>query len=196
MTRPYPAAPARSILSLPGTSAPVLVKLAAILVGTGLLTASSWIRVPMVPVPITLQILVVLLVGAGLGARLGMLTVVLWIAEGVAGLPVFAGGGFGLATLAGPTGGYILSFAVVAGLVGWCSDEGLLGTSIVWTFALLLLSTIPISVLGWAGLARLIGPESAWAAGVLPFLLGDLLKVTLATAIIEATGRGFKTRFV
>lgn len=188
MTRSSAAASARPSLPSLGANSPALVKVAAVAVGTGVLTASSWVHVPMVPVPITLQVLAVLLIGAAFGAGLAGLTVLAWLAEAALGLPVLAGGGSGFATLLGPTGGYLVGFAVAAGAVGWFTQRGLIGASPVESFALLLLADAVILALGGAWLARFTGLQAAWASGVAPFLLGDPLKVALATAILHAGG--------
>lgn len=83
-----------------------------------LLCISSYITIPIGPVPVTLQVLFVLLAGAVLGAELGALSVLLWIMIGIAGMPVFAGGKAGPVVLLGPTGGYLIGFVVCAFIVG------------------------------------------------------------------------------
>lgn len=186
MSRSPATAPARAALPSIGAGSPGLVKLAAVLIGTGVLAASSWMHVPMYPVPMTLQTLAVLLIGAAFGARLAVITVLVWLAEAALGLPVLAGGGFGVASLAGPTGGYLAGFAVSAGLVGWFARGGWLGASTARTFALLLLADAAIFALGCLWLAHFTGLRAAWAGGVVPFVPGDLLKVGLATAVLHA----------
>jgi biotin transport system substrate-specific component len=91
--------------------------------GALLLTVAAYIKVPFWPVPLTMQTFVVLVVGAAYGARLGAATVTLYLAEGAAGLPVFAGGG-GLAYMAGPTGGYLVGFLAAAAVIGWLAERG------------------------------------------------------------------------
>lgn len=168
---------------------PTLVKLGAVLAGSGVLALASQVQVPMIPVPITLQVLAVLLIGACFGARLAVATVAVWMAEAAVGLPVLTQGGSGVARLVGPWGGYILGFAVAAGLVGWFADRRLLGGSVPRTGLLLLLADAVILALGSAWLAMFVGLQAAWMGGVAPFLVGDLLKVALATAVILAAGR-------
>ena len=191
MTRSSASAPARPSIPTPRANSPILVKVAAAAVGTGVLAASSWVHVPMAPVPITLQVLAVLLIGAAFGSALAVVTILAWLAEAALGMPVLAGGGSGLAALIGPTGGYLVGFAVAAGAVGWSTERGLIGPSPVRSFALLLLANAAILALGGAWLARFTGLQAAWASGVAPFLPGDLLKVALATAVLHAAG-GFK----
>ncbi len=158
-------------------------KALAVLGGTALLAASSWIQVPMVPVPMTLQTLAVPLIGAVLGARLGALTVVAWLAESALGLPVLAEGG-GAAHLVGPTAGYLASFVLTAAVVGWLSEGGLLRT-VPRTLAAMLLANALILAAGAAWLAQLMGARAAVAHGVTPFLLGGIVKAGLATAILH-----------
>jgi hypothetical protein len=95
--------------------------------GTLLLTLSAKMKVPFYPVPMTMQTLVVLVIGAVYGWRLGVATILLYLAEGASGLPVFADTperGIGLAYMMGPTGGYLLGFVVGAAIVGWLAERG------------------------------------------------------------------------
>src|SRR5256885_9623717 len=90
--------------------------------GSLALTLSAKLQVPFYPVPMTMQSLVVLLIGLAFGWRLGTATVLLYLAEGLAGLPVFAGTpekGIGLAYMMGPTGGYLVGFVLAAAFLGW-----------------------------------------------------------------------------
>ena len=114
------------------------IKVLAVLFGTLVLTASSHISVPMVPVPMTMQTLAVTLVGALYGWRLGGLTILVWLAQGALGLPVFAGGTGGLARFLGPTGGYLLAFPVAGALTGWLVERGWHGGRVVLAFAAML----------------------------------------------------------
>ena len=96
------------------------------LLGSALLTLSAKVQVPFYPVPMTMQTLVVLLIGMAFGARLGVAAVALYLAEGAVGLPVFAGTpekGIGLAYMIGPTGGYLLGFVVATAVAGWLAER-------------------------------------------------------------------------
>jgi biotin transport system substrate-specific component len=163
------------------------LRLAALaLLGSLLLWASAKIQVPFYPVPMTLQTAVVFLIGIAYGPGLGAATVLLYLAEGAVGLPVFAGTpekGIGLAYMAGPTGGYLLGFVAAAAITGAFSRGGAhwlrIGLGV-------LLATLAIYLLGAGWLAVLIGPEKALAFGVVPFLLGDTLKLLLVTALAAA----------
>lgn len=177
----------------------ILRGVALALIGTILLTISAKIQVPFYPVPMTMQTLVVLTIGAAFGWRLGGATVLLYLAEGAMGLPVFAGTpekGIGLVYMAGPTGGYLLGFAVAASLVGWLAERGW-DRSVVTLFAAMTLGTVVIFVLGIAWLSILIGFDKALTFGLYPFVWGALLKIALGAAIMPlawAAVRKFKTQ--
>lgn len=173
-------------------SRPLLWKVGAILLGSLLLTLSSYIEVPMYPVPVTMQTFAVTLIGALYGWRLGGLTVAAWLAEGAAGLPVFAGGAGGFAHFFGPTAGYLFAFVVVAMVVGWLAERGWNGHRVGLAFAAMLIGNALCLVLGAAWLAAMIGVEKAIVAGVLPFIVGGILKSAFAAAVLKAMTRGTK----
>jgi biotin transport system substrate-specific component len=152
------------------------------LLGSALLTLSAKVQVPFYPVPMTMQTLVVLLIGMAFGARLGVAAVALYLAEGAVGLPVFAGTpekGIGLAYMIGPTGGYLLGFVVATAVAGWLAerrnDPAGIGLAVV-------AGSIAIYVPGVLWLAGFVGPGKALELGLLPFLWSDLLKGALAFA--------------
>lgn len=158
------------------------------LLGSALMTASAKVQVPFYPVPMTMQTMVVLLLGMTLEPRLALATVLLYLAQGAAGLPVFAGTpatGIGLAYMAGPTGGYLAGFALsawgVAHLLARRRDLAALAGAALAGIALIYLP-------GVLWLSSLIGPGAALTAGVLPFVLGDLFKAGLAVAIVLGAG--------
>ena len=145
------------------------------------------IAVPVGPVPVTGQTLGVIAAGAFLGARRGTLAVMLYLAQGVSGLPVFAGGSAGIAILLGPTGGYLVGFLPAVWLIGTLCErfEG----SRLTGFALALTAgTAVIYLFGTMWLSRFVGWERVLAVGVLPFLFGDALKIGIVTM-----GRGSRT---
>jgi biotin transport system substrate-specific component len=160
----------------------------ACVVGGSLLVALSAqvaIPLPFSPVPITGQTLAALLIGALLGRQLGAYALLLYLAEGAIGLPVFAGGGIGLARLAGPTGGFLAGLVVAAYLVGFLAERG-------WdrrpatTVLAMLFGNIVIYAFGLTWLARFLGASQVLAAGLLPFIPGDLLKLALAAALLPS----------
>lgn len=150
-----------------------------------LLTASSWISVPMYPVPMTMQTFAVTLIGALFGWRLGALTVMLWLAQAAVGLPLLAGGAGGLAPFAGPTAGYLIAFPLAAALVGWLVESGA-GRRLIPAFAAMLAGNLLVLALGGVWLAVLSDTATALAAGVTPFLLGAALKSALGAATLRA----------
>ncbi len=162
------------------------MRIVFVLAGTLALALASRISVPMVPVPITMQTFAVTMIGALYGWRLGTLTVLAWLAEGMAGLPVLAGGAGGIAHFAGPTAGYLVSFPLMAAMVGWLAERGWTGRRLVQSFAAHFAANLLCLALGGAWLATLIGLEKAMMLGVAPFVLGALLKSALAAALLKA----------
>ncbi|WP_439523964.1 biotin transporter BioY [Marivita sp.] len=153
-----------------------------VLAGTIFITLSARIQVPMWPVPMTMQTFAVLLVGMAFGARLAGVTLVAYLAQGALGLPVFAGGG-GLVFLTGPTAGYLVGFVGAAILVGWLADRGWI-VGYTKSFFAACLGGVLIHVLGVAWLSVFTGFTGAVAAGMLPFLAGDLLKCVLVALLL------------
>jgi biotin transport system substrate-specific component len=156
--------------------------------GTLLLTLSAKTKVVLGPVDISMQTLAVLLIAAAFGLRLGVATVLLYMAEGAMGFPVFQGTpekGIGIAYMLGSTGGYLAGFVVMAAIVGWAADRGW-DRSPVKLFNAMLVAEIVMMAMGFAWLALLIGPEKSWQFGVTPFIVGDLIKVALAASLVPA----------
>jgi biotin transport system substrate-specific component len=135
-------------------------------------------------VPLTLQTLAVLLTGALLGSRRGALALLLYLAQGAAGLPVFAGGAAGVGHLLGPTAGYLIAFPIAAGVVGWLAERGW-DRHALWTVAAMIMGNLVIYALGVGWLALYVGSlGSAITNGMLPFLAGDLIKIAVAAAVL------------
>jgi biotin transport system substrate-specific component len=163
-----------------------LARDAALAVGGALaLALSAKIQVPFTPVPMTLQTLVVLTLGAAFGARLAAAAVALYLLEGLLGLPVFAGAVAGPVYMMGPTGGFLLGFLVAATLIGLLAERGW-DRSWARLLAAMTLGHVAIFALGFAWLAALIGPEKAFALGVAPFALATIVKTLLASALVGA----------
>ena len=170
----------------------VAISLGAVAVA---LAAQVVVPVPFSPVPMTLQPLAVLGVGGILGGAAGLSALLLYLALGILGLPVFAAGGSGLVHLLGPTGGYLLAFPVAAGVTGALTGRTLVGPRRAEARTLLrvllacALGMVIIHIGGVAQLAMLGGdPSLAFRVGFVPFLTGDLLKIGLAVALILAAG--------
>ena len=143
------------------------------------LAARIAIPVPWSPVPLTGQTFAVLLSGAVLGARRAFIAQALYLAEGAFGLPVFAGGAAGFAIVAGPTGGYLLAFPFAAAVTGALAERGWDRRFLTMLAAMLLGSTV-IFALGLIQLSRFVPQAQLLAAGLLPFVPGDLVKSALA----------------
>jgi biotin transport system substrate-specific component len=143
---------------------------------------------PWTPVPVTGQTFAVLLSGAVLGARRGFLAQTLYLAEGVVGLPVFAGGAMGAAQLVGPTGGYLMAFPLAAALTGFLAERGW-DRRFVTTYAALLAGSAVIFGSGLLWLARFVNADRLAAVGLLPFLPGDFLKSGLAAGAFPIAWR-------
>ena len=177
----------RSLADTLWSDSGLLRNIVLVLAGTALLAISAKVQVPSYPVPMTMQTFAVLVIGMAYGWRLGGLTVLAYLAEGAVGLPVFSAGG-GLAYFAGPTGGYLVGFLVSAIVVGALA-------SLKWdrnVFTTLLAMTIGTAIIfgfGAAWLSVLAGPEVAIAQGVMPFLIGAVIKIALAAAVLPAAWR-------
>lgn len=150
--------------------------------GSIALWVSAKVQIPFIPVPMTLQTLVVLIIGMAYGWRLGAATIALYLAQGAAGLPVFAGTpekGIGLAYMFGPTGGFLLGFILAAVAVGMLAERGW-DRNILTTAGAMALGNVLIYVPGLFWLSSLIGWDKALEFGIKPFLLADIFKLVLA----------------
>ena len=156
--------------------------------GSLALALSAKIQVPFWPVPITMQSMVVLLIGVTYGSRLGALTILAYLAEGVAGLPVFAGIAAGPAYIAGPTGGYLFGFLLGGVFAGLAAERGW-GRTLPRTMLVMVLGHLLLFVPGVLWLAMLFGGSKAIVFGIAPFLLATLLKSGLGAAIVAALWR-------
>ncbi len=157
--------------------------------------AGAYLIIPLPPVPITLQTLFLGLAGALLGARLGALSQVIYLLIGIIGLPVFAGGKAGLGVLVGPTGGYLFGFIagawVIGALVNLKKEPGF-----GWTVMGLVAGTIVIYLFGVAQLSLVakLSVGKAISVGVLPFLIGDAVKILAAGYVVKRIKPRFNIR--
>ena len=155
------------------------------LLGSIILAISSKIRIPFYPVPMTMQTLVVLIIGIAFGWKLGIATITLYLFEGMIGLPVFSGSpekGAGLVYFTGPTMGYLLGFLVAA----YVSGKFIYDNNIIKTFLKLSFATSFIYILGMIWLGSLIGWEKPiFQLGAQPFLLAELFKILIATISVN-----------
>ena len=157
------------------------------LLGITVLALAAQVRLPMWPVPVTMQSFAVLVLGAAYGARLGLVTVLGYLGLGAAGVAVFAGDRAGLSYMAGPTGGYLLGFAVATMLMGARARRG--WDRSAWRMAAAMaLGNAVIYACGLAWMAWLFAAEKGigWVVqhGMVQFLPGDALKLTLAAMVM------------
>lgn len=191
-------APARTMLDLVGGRPRTWVWnfLLTLAAGTAMaLFARIAMPLPFTPVPITGQTLGVLLAGALLGSRRGSLAMLAYLAEGLTGLPVFAGGASawtssvaGLPVILGPSAGYLFAYSLAAFAVGWLAERGWdrrFGPAVLAMLA----GELVIYLIGLPWLARFVGPAQAVPLGLLPFLPGDTLKLLLAAAVLPSAWR-------
>jgi biotin transport system substrate-specific component len=151
-----------------------------------LTAAGAYIAIPIGPVPIVLQNLFIMLAGLLLGGRWGLISVGVYLLAGAVGLPVFAGGTGGAGKFVGPTGGYLLGFAAAAFLVGVISERG--NGRVSMDVLAMVAGTLVIYVFGvsWLKVVTGMSGSKAVAVGMLPFLIGDVLKIAAAIPIARA----------
>ena len=155
--------------------------------GSLLIALSSKVQIPFYPVPMTMQTFVILGLSMALGWRLAGATLALYLLEGTLGLPVFAGSpekGIGLAYMMGSTGGYLLGFLVAAVTCGWLGEKGW-DRNVFKTAAAMFIGNALIYIPGILWLGLIFGwdkPIIEW--GLTPFILGDITKIALATAVL------------
>ena len=156
-----------------------------IIFGTILLTISAKIKIPFYPVPMTMQTLVVLFVGMAFGYKIGLSIVILYLLEGILGLPVFSNSpekGIGLVYFTGPTMGYLIGFLTASFLASFVKKDD----NYLIIFTKLVLSVSTIYFLGVLWLGTLIGwDKPIFELGVMPFLLAETLKILLLTILAK-----------
>tara|TARA_B100001250_G_scaffold354066_1_gene327715 strand:+ start:49 stop:600 length:552 start_codon:yes stop_codon:yes gene_type:complete len=167
------------------TQSKLIKNLFIALIGTIVLAVSAKIKIPFYPVPMTMQTLVVLLIGIAFGWRLGVATIILYLTEGIIGLPVFSGTpekGIGLSYFFGPTFGYLIGFLITVFLAGKFNFNN----NVIKNFLKLTFATSFIYLLGMLWLGGLIGwDKPIFKLGAQPFLLAELFKILLATFAIN-----------
>lgn len=162
-----------------------------VILGSLLVAALAQIEIHLTPyVPITGQTFGVLLVGAALGSFRGGLSMGLYLAQGAAGLPFFAGAASGVPGFAFPTGGYLWGFVIAAALVGYLAERGW-DRSFASAVGAMFIGELIIFAVGVPWLANALGlsVEQALAGGLYPFVIGDTIKVLLAAAVLPAAWR-------
>ena len=170
-----------------------------VLLGSALIALSAQVALPLPysPVPVTGHTFAVLAIGAALGRVRGAAAVLAYLAQGASGLPVFAGGAAGPATLIGPTGGYLIGFLPGAWLCGALAERGW-DRRVGGAIAAMLIGNAAIFAVGLLWLARYVGASNAPALGLWPFLPGEIVKIVLAAAALPLAwtwiDRGASTR--
>ncbi|UVO40501.1 biotin transporter BioY [Bradyrhizobium arachidis] len=174
----------------PGEAVSAVRAFVLIAIGTALMTLSAKVNLPLPYVPMTLQTLVVLVIGAGYGWRLGSATMIAYLAEGAVGLPVFAGPVGGIAPLVGPTAGYLYGFVAAAFVTGWLAERGW-DRNVMLLFAAMAVGHVVIFIggFGWLAYGIGLGATKAWAVGVAPFILASVIKNALGAALMPAARR-------
>ena len=166
------------------TQTQIIKSLLIILLGSIILAISSKIKIPFYPVPMTMQTFIVLFLGIILGSKIGLLTVSLYLFEGIFGLPVFAGTpekGIGIIYFTGPTMGYLIGFLFAVYFAGSLKNE----KGLINTFLKLIFSVSFIYILGLLWLGILIGwDKPIFKLGAQPFLLAELFKILLLLFLI------------
>lgn len=162
----------------------LLTQALLVVAGTALIALAARVSIGW-PVPMTLQTLAILVVGFTYGARLGTITLIVYLAQGALGLPVFAGGGAGIVYMMGATGGFLLGFVAMAFVAGLASDLGL-AKHFLGAFAAASAASLLIYLPGLAWPAAVMGKtwDVLWMHWMSPFLLGDLLKAGIAALIV------------
>ena len=165
--------------------------------GALVLTVSAKIQIPFYPVPLTLQTMVVLSIGMAFGARLGAMTIMLYLIAGAIGFPVFAGTpekGIGLLYMLGPTGGYLLGYVLAAAVCGVLAQWGW-DRRIELVGLAMLIGSIFIYAFGLSWLGFVVGwdkPVLEW--GLYPFILGDLTKIVVAALALPLLSKAVRSQ--
>ena len=175
------------------TQSKLIKNLFIALIGTVFLAISSKIKIPFYPVPMTMQTLVVLIIGIGFGWKLGVATITLYLFEGIIGLPVFSGTpekGIGLVYFTGPTMGYLIGFVVAAFFAGflkfdnWTQKSDASLEVFLINFIKLLISVATIYFLGILWLSKFVGWDKVLLFGLKPFWLAELFKILILSFLI------------
>ena len=181
----------------PVSSNAILRNIILAIAGSLLLWASAKVKIPFYPVPMTMTTFVVLVIGMVYGWKLGAATILLYLAEGAMGLPVFAGTpekGIGIAYMMGPTGGYLMGYVLAAAICGYLAQLSWDKRTSTTALAMLI-GNAAIYIPGLLWLGMLLGwdkPILEW--GLIPFIAGDILKLALAAATIPLIWKLSKRR--
>jgi biotin transport system substrate-specific component len=148
---------------------------------------AAQVTIPIGPVPITGQTFAVLLTGALLGSRMGAAALIAYLVEGTSGLPFFSAGSGGLHVLMGPTGGYLIAFPAAAFVTGAFAENGW-DKHFLTAIAAMFIGSLVILLGGWAWFSFLThtAPLTGFKLAVAPFIVGDIIKIVLAAAVLPS----------
>ena len=167
------------------TQAKLFKSLVVIVLGSIALTISAKIKIPFYPVPMTMQTFVVLFLGISLGHKIALATIVLYLVEGIAGLPVFSNSpekGVGLVYFTGPTMGYLIGFLTAC----YLASKIKVNDNLIIIFTKLIIATSTIYILGLIWLGTLIGwDKPIFELGAKPFLLAEIFKIVILVLITK-----------
>src|SRR5438132_2937772 len=168
----------------------VLTHVFLVIGGSAIIAISAQIAIPIpfTPVPLTMSPLAVLLIGIALGSRRGAAAAVLYLLEGLSGLPVGAQGHGGPLWLIGPTAGYLYAYPFAAYITGWFSERGF-AKGFTRAFVAMLIALAVIYLGGWSWLAIIIGPRAAFTMAIVPFVVADLAKIAIGAALLPYAQR-------
>jgi biotin transport system substrate-specific component len=154
-----------------------------VFLGSTFIALSSQVTIPLAPVPVTLQTFAILIISALFGPKIGSKMVLLYLFEGICGLPVFANFSSGAAVLLGPTGGYLAGFVGAVYLTGFLLQHGWAKNRLL-IFTAALLGHVVLFTSGYLVLASFVGYSNAYLFGIAPFYLADIAKLLLFTLVI------------
>lgn len=182
-----------AVRAISGTSAATAMYGVLILFGIALIAISAKIQVPFWPVPMTLQTLAIAGIAAAYGLRLGLATILAYLAAGYMGAPVFAGPAAGPLYFAGPTAGFLAGFVVLTAIVGFVADRvnsgrflPLLGAMLLGSVLLFAMGFVWLGYMFVTGSGETLGATFAWEKGVQPYIVADFVKMVLAAAAVPA----------
>lgn len=194
------ALPARSTLVDRVIPRTLVTDAALVIAGTALVAALAQVAIPLWPVPVTGQTLAVLLVGASLGAARGAASLGLYALLGAIGLPIYSDAASGWSVLVGPTGGYIIGFVLSAAIVGWAAerrwDRGWLKAAVTFIGGSLVVFAVGLPWLSYSlgGFGLPNDLQSTLVAGFYPFIIGGLIKASIAAALLPAIWKAVERR--
>ena len=174
-------------------SARLLAALAVAFIGSVLITMAAKVIVPVWPVPVTLQAMAIAVIAGAFGFRMATATVGLYLLEGLAGIPVFAGPVAGIPYVLGPTGGFLVGFLVMAAITGWLADRGAM-RNVATGFGAMMAGNVVMFAFGFVWLLTMAGQTtwidqsnalvSAFQGAVQPFVVWDIVKMAFAALTV------------